>query len=67
MSIRVKPLHYIKRDRRERHLMGYGLFLMLTAFCWNSPREIFEGLWVILTSPCNLLTDYMRLTNVGAG
>lgn len=66
MSIRVKPLHYIKRDRRERHLMGYGLFLMLTAFCWNSPREIFEGLWVILTSPCNLLTDYMRLTNVGA-
>ena len=66
MSIRVKPLHYIKRDRRERQLMGYGVFLMLTAFFWSSPREIFEGLWVILTSPCNLLTDYMALANVGA-
>lgn len=66
MSIQVKPLHYIKRKRRERHLMAYGIFLMLTAFLWNSPREIFEGLWVILTSPSNLLTDYMRLTNVGA-
>lgn len=66
MSVRIKPLHYIKRTKREKHLLAYGLFLMATAFFWNSPREIFEGLWVILTSPCNLLTDYMRLTNVGA-
>lgn len=36
------------------------------AFLFNSPQEIWEGLWIIIKSPATLLTDYIELANPGA-
>ena len=47
-------------------LVSFALFLGVSAFFFNSPRKFGEGNLTILTSPANLLTDYMALTNVGA-
>lgn len=43
-----------------------GLLFALLAFFFNSARDILDGNLVILTSPANLLTDYIRLSNIGA-
>ena len=40
--------------------------LMVVAFLFNSPTEIFNGLITIIKSPCTLITDYMYLANIGA-
>ena len=40
--------------------------LMVVAFLFNSPIEIFNGLITIIKSPCTLITDYMYLANIGA-
>lgn len=42
--------------------LSFGAF----AFLFNSPQEIWEGLWIIMGSPATLLTDYIELTNPGA-
>lgn len=47
-------------------LITFSLFLGVSAFFFNTTQEILEGNNTILTSPANLLTDYMALTNVGA-
>ncbi len=40
--------------------------LILFAFLFNSPGEIWAGSVIILKSPANLLTDYFQLANIGA-
>ncbi|WP_297812544.1 DUF1576 domain-containing protein [uncultured Finegoldia sp.] len=47
-------------------LYFFAALLMLTAFVFNTPAEIFNGLVVIIKSPCTLITDYMYLANIGA-
>lgn len=47
-------------------LIGFALFMGGIGFLFNTPQEIWEGNVAILTSPANLLTDYMALTSVGA-
>ena len=47
-------------------LIGFALFMGGIGFLFNTPQEIWEGNVTILTSPANLLTDYMALTSVGA-
>lgn len=36
------------------------------AFIFNTPSEITVGNLIILKSPCNLITDYFRIANIGA-
>ena len=43
-----------------------GILLVGMAFLFDSPRAIWDGSIVILTSPANLLTDYIRIGGVGA-
>lgn len=43
-----------------------SILLMGISFVFNTPYEIYVGLEKIITSPCNLLTDYMALTCIGA-
>lgn len=54
----------------QSHLVAFffclGLFFLLLGFAFNSPKEIWRGIEVILTSPANLITDYFKLANVGA-
>jgi hypothetical protein len=40
--------------------------LVILAFAFNKPLEIWQGSLVILTSPANLVTDYFALANIGA-
>lgn len=44
----------------------FALFIGLLAFLFNTPIEIWDGFWLIMRSPANLLTDYMELANPGA-
>lgn len=54
----------------DREASGFflilGLMLMLLAFFFNTPAQIWSGSIVILTSPANLVTDYFALANIGA-
>ena len=45
--------------------MAYPLFLMLLAFCLESP-ETTDGMITILISPSQLFTDYMQIASVGS-
>ena len=47
-------------------LVLFGLVLIALAFCFNTPRALWAGSITILTSPANLLTDYIELTNIGS-
>ena len=46
--------------------VGLSLAMMVLAFLFNSPKEIWDGFWLITRSPATLLTDYMALANPGA-
>ena len=58
--------------RKKDNLLGYGLFLstillLITfSFIANSPSEILEGLFKIVSTNDNLLTDYIAISNLGA-
>ncbi len=43
-----------------------GLVTAASAFFFNTPAEIWKGNLKILTSPANLLTDYIELSNMGS-
>ena len=47
-------------------LYAFGLFLLLSSFFVNSPKEIFDGMNTIFFSPSNLTTDYIEIANLGA-
>lgn len=47
-------------------LLFFAGMLFLSAFLFNTPKEIFEGSIVILISPANLITDYFKIANIGA-
>ena len=43
-----------------------GILFIALAFVFDTPADIGSGIQVILTSPANLLTDYIMLANAGA-
>ena len=43
-----------------------GMLFIALAFLFNTPGQLFTGSIKILTSPANLLTDYIQLSNLGA-
>lgn len=47
-------------------ILSYAVLFLLIAFLFNSPSEILQGLKNIILSPSTLITDYMRVGNVGA-
>ena len=62
--VSLPPLHQNRMILSFIALMG--VCLIAISFLFNTPREIFQGNLVILTSPANLLTDYFQLANIGA-
>lgn len=46
--------------------VGISIAMMTLAFTLNSPKEVWDGFWLITRSPATLLTDYMALANPGA-
>ncbi len=55
-------------DYRNKYLLLYlyAIFLFITGFAFNTPDEIVYGLKVISVSSASLVTDYMKLANIGA-
>lgn len=47
-------------------ILGYSVVFLLSAFIFNSPREIIEGFINLTVAPSILVTDYMAVGNVGA-
>ena len=45
---------------------AFAAFLMVLAFLFNSPKELWQGSLIILTSPAKLVTDYFELANSGS-
>ena len=58
----------MKKDEslKYRILLAIGSYLFFISFFFDSPREILNGLRIILTSPSALITDYFELAGVGA-
>ena len=44
----------------------YVVIILLSAFLFNTPKEIILGMKKIVLAPSILLTDYMELANIGA-
>lgn len=44
----------------------YAIVVLLSAFIFNSPKEIFFGLVDLSLSPSILLTDYIKVSNLGS-
>lgn len=47
-------------------MWAYAFVVLLSAFIFNSPYEIFNGLFKIATDPSILVSDYMKIANIGA-
>lgn len=56
----------ISEKVKYRIFTSFSLVLGILSLFFNSPQEIWKGSWTILTSPANLLTDYMEVANIGA-
>lgn len=66
----VKALDIIKK-REENHIRFaiitfYAFSLVLFGFLIDSPKEVFEGIYNILTQRDTLLTDYIGVGGMGA-
>ncbi len=51
---------------KKAFLIGFGLLFISLSFLFDRPGDVWRGSIVILTSPANLLTDYIKLANTGA-
>lgn len=60
-----EPKIVSERAKTAFFLLLGSLFILL-AFFYYSPNEIWNGCIKILSSPANLLTDYIQLSNIGA-
>ena len=56
----------IKEDLKYKIMFMYGIIIFVSAFFFNTPGEIFEGMKNILVSPSILLTDYILIGNLGS-
>ncbi|NCB42110.1 MAG: DUF1576 domain-containing protein [Clostridia bacterium] len=58
--------NYLPPKLSYSHIYAFCIFLFLVAFIYDRPKEIWEGLVIITTSPSNLLTDYIEIGGIGA-
>ena len=56
----------LNKRRITALVLIFSLSMILAGFFVNSPDEILEGEWTIITSPSILITDYIALANLGA-
>lgn len=56
----------LNRNRITMIVLFFSLSLFVTGFFVNTPAEILNGEWKIITSPGILITDYIALANLGA-
>ncbi|NLI58384.1 MAG: DUF1576 domain-containing protein [Clostridium sp.] len=56
----------VSEGAKTAFFLFFGLLFILLAFVYNTTYEIWTGFNKILSSPANLLTDYIQLANIGA-
>lgn len=56
----------VSENTKLLFLLLAGLVVAATGFFFNTPYEIWKGSVKILVSPANLLTDYIKLANMGS-
>jgi len=56
----------ISEDTKYKVIALYALAVLLAGFLFNTPLEILKGMGKILTSSSILLTDYMKIANIGS-
>ena len=54
------------RIRITSFVLVFCIAILAFAFIVASPQEIFQGEWLIITSPSILITDYIALAGLGA-
>lgn len=64
--ILIKEKIYVRNHYRYDAIFIFSIFMMFSSLIFNSPKEIYHGYIKILTSPSNLLTDYMKVGGIGA-
>jgi len=47
-------------------VLFYSVFILISSFIFNTPREIAGGFYKLLLTPGILISDYMSVSNVGA-
>lgn len=57
---------YVRNHYRYEAIFIFSIFMMFSSLLFNSFEEIYRGYFNILTSPSNLLTDYMEVGGIGA-
>lgn len=57
---------YVRNHYRYDAIFIFSISMIFISLLFNSPKEIYYGYIKILTSPSNLLTDYMAVGGVGA-
>ncbi len=60
-----RPTVVLDDRARYRLLYLYSLLLIAVGFLLERPADLWRGMEVILTSPSNLVTDYMKLGGLG--
>lgn len=56
----------VKEDVKYKILLMYSTIILISAFFFNSPGEIFIGMKKIILSPSVLLSGYISIANLGA-
>lgn len=62
----TKEKIYVRNHYRYDAIFIFSITIMLSGLLFDTPKEIYYGYIKILTSPSNLLTDYMAVGGIGA-
>ena len=62
----MKNSPLLNKRRITAFVLVFCMVLFVIGFLVNSPDEILQGEWQIITSPSILITDYIALANLGA-
>ncbi|MBF7097521.1 DUF1576 domain-containing protein [Alkalibacter mobilis] len=58
--------NHLYNDFKYQIITLITIFLFASAFIFNTPSEIVEGMKAILVSPSTLVTDYFLISNIGS-
>lgn len=62
----VRNIVVVKEDTKYKVLFLFASFILVSAFFFNTPREIIGGMQNIIFSPSILLSGYISIGNLGA-
>lgn len=66
MTLTAAQIEVLDHQRITILTLSFCLLLIIAAFSISSPSNVFQGEWLIITSPSILITDYVALAGPGA-